>query len=173
MTRVIEGLRWAKLLDERPGFIPNSRPRGAKAMGLRYERALAKAMPFAKRGLWFEFCDGNGLGVCQTDFIIELERGVLVLEVKYSWVSEAHLQLEGLYLPVVSMALARRARGLVVCKNLTPNMPSDVQVIGNVVEWPEGPSRTVLHWPFVKGLGTAIGLARGRLRKREELYANA
>ena len=119
--RVISDLKWAHPLDSRPPCIPTSRPRGAKAAGLRFERELAKHLPSALHGQWFEFEDQNGHGYCQTDLIYSLLPAYLaVLEVKYTLVPGAHSKLLNLYLPVVSAALSRPAVGVVCVKNLDP-----------------------------------------------------
>ena len=118
-TRAISGLRWARPID-RPNIIPVGRPRGAKAAGLRYERALAEALPSALHGQWFEFEDANGHGYCQTDFILSfLPRYVVVLECKYIVTTEAVQQLLHLYLPIAREVYGM-ARGVIVAKKLVP-----------------------------------------------------
>lgn len=120
MKRKVIGLRWATVC-ERPSNLPVSRPRGAKAAGLRYERLLAKALPEAIRGQWFEFEDRNGRGYCQTDLLLPVNFGkVAVLECKYTYTWEGLQELANLYLPVVKMALRREAVGVMVCKRLIP-----------------------------------------------------
>ena len=121
--RVVEGLRWAKSC-ERPACIPlTTRHRGAKAMGLRYERALAEAIPGAMPGQWWEFEDANGHGWCQTDIIVDLGlRGLVIVEVKLTWTPVAHSQLGRLYMPVVARALDRPVMGVVACKVLRRDM---------------------------------------------------
>lgn len=102
MTRQISGLVWAKLLATRPRSIPQSRPRAkAKQAGLRYERAVALAIGGCVHGQWWEFCDRNGHGYCQTDVTIDTGKLLVVLESKYTWTPDAYVQLEGLYLPVL------------------------------------------------------------------------
>jgi hypothetical protein len=78
----VEGLIWGVPLGARPDCIPVSRPRGAKALGVKYEKALAGALPGWKHGQWFQFKDINGYGYCQVDLMIELEACVIVLEAK-------------------------------------------------------------------------------------------
>lgn len=119
MARRVYDLRWARAAA-RPVGLPVGRPRGAKAAGIRFERAVAAGLPKAKHGLWWEFEDGAGRGVCQTDLVIVGADQVLVLECKYTWTEEAWEQLRGLYLPVVAMALGRPALGLQVCRMLRP-----------------------------------------------------
>lgn len=124
------------------------RPRGAKAAGLRYERLLAKALPAAKHGQWFEFEDQNGKGLCQVDLMIQLLSGVLILEAKYTWTAEGHAQIEQLYMPVVAAAWGVPTAGLVVCKKLVPGMQG-VAVAGDLdtaLRHLAVGQRTVLHW---------------------------
>lgn len=158
MSRTVQGLKWAKAI-ERPKCIPVGRARGAKAQGLRYERSLAKALPCAKHGQWFEFEDRNGRGFCQVDLMLQLLSGILILEAKYTWTAEGHLQIEELYSPVVSAAWGMPVAGLVVCKKLLPGMPG-VSVAGDLdtaLHYIARGQRTVLHW-----LG-GVTLARPKL----------
>jgi hypothetical protein len=71
-------------------------------------------------GQWFEFEDTNGFGYCQTDLLFYLDGLVAVIECKYTLVPGAHSKLASLYVPVVEKALACRAAGVVVVKNLDP-----------------------------------------------------
>jgi hypothetical protein len=160
VSRIIHGLKWARALDSRPACIPASRPRGAKAAGLRYERALARALPAAKHGQWFEFEDEHGRGYCQVDLMIQLLSGVLILEAKYTWCPEGHCQIEQLYMPVVAEAWGMPVAGLVVCKKLIPYMPG-VAVAGDLdmaLRHIAVGRRCALHW-----LG-GVTLARPTLR---------
>jgi hypothetical protein len=112
--------------------MPQGRPKGAKARGLTYERALAKAVPKAKAGLWWEYQDDNGLGYCQTDLVLIGREAALVLEAKYTWVEQAWTQLERLYVPVLGLALARPVFGVQVCKILKPE--TEGRVVGTLKE---------------------------------------
>lgn len=105
-------------------------------------------MPEAKHGQWFEFEDLNGRGCCQTDLLFGQGGVCWVLEVKYSWTVEGHRQLEELYLPVVSKAIARPTRGLVVCRRLTEGMRG-VRVASGLQEailLAETERRVAWHW---------------------------
>ena len=126
VTRQINRLSWAKQSPSRPPGIGVTRARGAKAAGVRYERLLAKAVPKAQAGVWWEFVDSAGHGWCQTDLVLIGRDGALVLEAKYTATDRAWEQLEGLYLPVVSAALGRPCWGVQVCRVLTPEMPGPV-----------------------------------------------
>ena len=144
--KTIVGLKWAKVLDSRPKGIPVGKPRGAKAYGVRYERALASAAPWLVRGTWFEFEDKNGPGLCQTDFLSS-GAPIVVLETKYTWTEDGHVELEKLYLPIVEAVWGGSPVGIVVSKNLTPRVPSR-SICASFEEAIEiGRSRrSVLHW---------------------------
>lgn len=146
MTRVIAGLKWAQLAPKaihRPG-----RAKGAKGQGLRYERLLAKALPGAQHGVWFQYSDMNGLGACQTDLLAVLRTCVVVIEAKYTWVPEGHLQLEALYKPVVERVFGKPMLGIVVCKRLVPGM-TGVHVAPSLtaaINIAQHGGRAVWHW---------------------------
>lgn len=149
MPRRISGLIWAHACA-RPSCIPVGRPRGVKASGLRYETALQGQIPGSIRGQWFQFCDRNGLGYCQTDLLMGWEGHACVLECKYSWTQEGHDQLEFLYLPVVREAVQRPVLGLQVCRRLVPAVAqAGVQVCSSLEEALHGSAsgrRTAWHW---------------------------
>lgn len=145
MHRIVQGLEWARR-GERPKGLPTGRARGAKAAGLRYERSLSKVLADWEHGSWFEFEDSNGLGWCQPDLLtwwVGLG-AVVVVEVKYTWVPEAHSQLELLYRPVVELALGAQMIGVVVCRALAARMPG-VAVVSSLQE-ALGAKRPVLQW---------------------------
>lgn len=119
MSREIRSLSSAGIC-ERPRGIPVTRARkGAKAYGLRYERAFAKAASWALHGQWFEFRDSAGPGHCQTDFLARFFDLAVILETKLSDVEQGRKQLRGLYEPVVQKALGLRPVGIVVVRHLT------------------------------------------------------
>jgi hypothetical protein len=155
--RRVEGLIWGVPLGARPDCIPVSRPRGAKALGVKYEKALAGALPGWKHGQWFQFKDINGYGYCQVDLMIELEACVIVLEAKHTWVASGHRQITELYKPVLEKVYKKPVIGILVCKNLTGQTPqggivgglgealSRVEKIGPVVwQWL---GRGAVSWP--------------------------
>lgn len=160
MIRRVEGLRWARASESGPR-LPAARPRGAKAAGLRYERALARALPGWKHGQWWEFEDRRGHGWGQTDLFAAVGPAVVLMEAKYTYTREAWEQLEGLYGPVVEEALGRRVVGIEVCRALTP-LVEDCEVtgeLGEAIRLALRGRRVVLHWlgmglvPFGPPLG--------------------
>lgn len=147
--RVIRRLQWAEPLKARPATIPLSRPRGAKAAGLRFERALAKHLFEGAHGVWFEFRDENGHGYCQPDHLYSfLPSFIAVIEVKYTLVLEAYSKLRDLYLPVVSKAMKCPTVGIIIVRNLLPGITSEVYtdlpaaaVAADISDYP-----ALVHW---------------------------
>lgn len=70
-------------------------------------------------GVWWLYSDASGAHYCQTDVVMLLDGMAYVLECKLTEVGQARQQLERLYLPVVSAALKRPARGIVVVRHLS------------------------------------------------------
>lgn len=145
--RVIRALEWARPVA-RPICIPKRRPRGAKGLGLRYERELGKALgPGWQAGQWFEFMDQNGHGYCQVDFLQRTSFGTAVLEAKLTWLPEAHLQLEQLYRPVVERCWGLPMVGVVVAKRLVPGTKAAIaQTLPSALEAARSCRAVVLHW---------------------------
>lgn len=129
MTRRVEGLVWARKLAGRPNVLPGQRigARSApKQAGIRYENALAKAIPGARQGLWWEYQDAHRHGFAQTDLVLDLGPAVplIVLEAKLTWTRAGHDQVDWLYRPILRVALGRPVVGFVVSKVLTAETPS-------------------------------------------------
>lgn len=169
MTRRIEGLRWARKAERPPGFAGGRvRLRGWKQQGVLYEKAVAGALPEAEKGTWWEFEDQNGLGWCQTDLILVGTRSVLVLECKLSATADAWVQLEGLYQPVVRVALGLEVVGMQVAKVIRPGMVPGV-VVGDLVSGMEvvrSGRRPLVHWkglaPLWGGFSPGSAISGGR-----------
>jgi hypothetical protein len=170
--RRIEGLIRAKALVSRPACIPASKPRGAKAAGLRFERALHKSLAGSIHGQWFEFEDKNGFGYCQTDLILPIQRWkgdegglYVVIEAKYTLVPGAHSKLASLYIPVVSQAFGCQACGVVIVKNLDPRyrrgrIYTDIQAAAEA-SWMTG-YPTLIQWsgqPLMHSSHASLGRA--------------
>lgn len=124
--RVIAGLKWARRLRARPECIPIGRPRGVKALGMRFQRAFERALEaeFPSHGVeigpWFHYADASGMHYCQPDALlydIASDRYV-ICEVKLSDFALGARQIAELYAPVVSCALGPLPAGIVVTKNL-------------------------------------------------------
>jgi hypothetical protein len=100
------------------------------------------------RGLWWSYCDANGPGLCQTDFLIEGKIWAIILECKNTWTWEGMEQLTDLYLPVVEMAREKRVAGIQVCKNLIPGYIGQVfqDLEDAVAAARRGCTPVTLHW---------------------------
>lgn len=132
---------------------PKPKPSNAAAkLGLRYERTVGKELErhanmgnFAKveHNPWFTFWDEYGTANCCPDFLLYLEQGVVVTEVKLTWVKVALEKLVDLYCPVVSAALGVPTRPLVICRNLRPDAPPAMFSIRDAIISPTSP----LLWP--------------------------
>jgi len=124
--RQIKGIAWAEPCL-RPRGLPEKKPRrGSKAEGLRFERALARALgPRCTQGQWFRFMDDNGPGHCQPDLLLIGRKRIVVIECKLTFTLEGVMQLQELYLPVLRTHYARHeVLCVLACKNLTPQAPA-------------------------------------------------
>lgn len=148
MSRSVAGLERARMLQARPKFIPLARPRkGSKRYGLSYEKSVAERSG-GLHGKWFEFEDANGIGYCQPDVILLLEGEAIVVECKLTEVDEARKQLGRLYIPVVSAALRRPARGIVCVRHLTRESDTQrvVSSMGAALKCASAEYFPTLHW---------------------------
>jgi len=149
-VRWVHGLEWAKELSHRPSGLAQSRPKGVRGLGVKYEREVAKALPLAVHGQWWEFGDARGPGICQTDLVWKGKKWVLVLEVKLTWTKAGHEQLEGLYRPVVEKAVGMPMLGVEVCRGLGREaLPRELQVaksLAGAVELAKAGHMVALHW---------------------------
>jgi hypothetical protein len=137
----LDGLKWAEASTNPHG---KSRPRGTKAMGLAYERKVAKALPKARHNPWFRFCDNSGVHFCSPDLLLLTPRVAVVIEVKLTDTSEAWAKLLGLYKPVLELVIGREVLPMVVVKNLRPTSLNVVTSgFAALQEWEKRP---VLHW---------------------------
>lgn len=148
--RWVRGLRWAATCS-RPAHIPRSRPRGTKADGLRFEKNVAKALPDATYGLWFEFGDSEGHAFCAPDLVLRSSWGTFIIEIKRTEVPEARTQLSELYIPVVSLALGGPpAMGIIVAKNLAQDSlkrcDAVTDTLAHAMQLALGGKIPVLHW---------------------------
>jgi len=101
---------------------PKSRSRGAKAAGLRYERAVARALKgWAIHGQWFKFIDKNGPGWCCPDLLARFADSLVVIEVKLTETAAARAQISQLYWPVLGKIAKRPLLGVQIARHLTRN----------------------------------------------------
>lgn len=138
---------WAESLPTKPAFIPKSRPRGTKALGLSFEKKVAKALPLAIHGQWFQFKGQSGaLRYCQTDFLWLLSRTSLIIEVKLTNISEARAKLASLYIPVVEKTYKKPALGVIIVKSVS-KVPIGEKIFSSITEAIDSDvSLPVVHW---------------------------
>jgi hypothetical protein len=130
--RIVRGLSFAEPCS-RPSSIPEAKAkRGAKAAGLRFERALAKAIPQSTHGQWFKYLDANGSGHCQVDILLIGKTNIGLIECKLSNVEEGRAQIDELYRPILSWHFRRPVRGIVACQHLSPALAGDPHVYSDL-----------------------------------------
>ena len=151
MPRKVDRLLWAKPCD-RPDILPKRKVdyRNARAIGVRYEKAVGQAVKDLRlgttlRGQWFEFCDANGHGYCQTDVVVVCPEYIIAFECKLTEVEEAREQLEWLYVPVLQRVFRRPIHGIIVARHLTRNTHTE-DVCDSVEAALRAPRWPILHW---------------------------
>src|SRR5208282_583890 len=123
--RKIERIEWANPLASRPACIPQAkRLRGTKALGVSFEKHLARALDRAMpnsfdHGRWFEFLADGKRGFCQPDFVLVHPLTVTIIECKLTNIEEATEQLDDLYFPVLAAAYRLPVRGIIAVKSLS------------------------------------------------------
>lgn len=147
--RTIQNLAWAAPTPK-PDFARRARPKGAKAEGLRYERACAKALPGAEHGPWFRFEDQNGLGYCSPDLVLRRRGVTVVFECKLANTIVGQRQIMELYAPVLHMAFGHRVLGVVITRSLartpTANLALVRATLAEALELSASGAVAILHW---------------------------
>lgn len=151
----VRNLIWARRAFQAPYAKPRGQ-RGTKALGLRFERLVARAAtlqcPGLEHGAWFQFQDatlGAGQlgaghrGYCSPDLLLVQGPSALVVEVKLTDWQGAWEQLQWLYTPVVEMALQTRVLPVVVVKHVSPGVTIVTTLREAIIRRAERP---VLHW---------------------------
>src|SRR5215207_3136698 len=122
MTHCLQELRRCHRLVARPSFIPASRPRGTKALGLRFERRvgalLKRSFADVHSGEWFEYLDARRVGVCQIDHYVVLNSHIILLECKLSESEAAWPQMKNLYAPILERHYGLGVARVQVCRHL-------------------------------------------------------
>lgn len=127
--RPVSGLQSAWRGREAATFAPKAEgdePTVAQLNGLRYERRVkAEFAPQAavEFGPWFFFRDQYGTRRCQPDMLFSLAGWLVIAEIKLLFTTDAWWQLRRLYEPVVSNALDRHTRCLVITATYDPAVP--------------------------------------------------
>lgn len=133
---------------------PIAKPSNVAArIGLRYERRVGRELAlhikpdrFVKleHNPWFTFYDTYGVANCCPDFLLWMDTGIIIIEVKLTWVEVALAKLHELYCPVISCALNAPVLPLVICRNITAKSPSAAFSLstaltspGKLLQWPQ------------------------------------
>lgn len=115
-----------ELLPAKPEFIPQPRYRGVKAIGIGYERKIARYLKALLGGRavhnpWYRFVDADGEGWCCPDIVVlpKDSEPLVIVECKLTATKTCEPKAKGLYLPVVQHLYPEQPIRLIqVCKNL-------------------------------------------------------
>ena len=130
-----------------PPWLKKNRARGQKAAGLRFERAVAKAVPGATHGQWFQYLAEDGPGWCQPDLLLVGKKTVVVIEVKLTNYVEAKEQLMELYLPILSAAYPSHSIHSVIILRHVSSLAQGVKIYEKISEALEAREKyPVVHW---------------------------
>jgi hypothetical protein len=135
-----------------PDFAKARRLRGSKALGLTYERKLARVLPKGTRhGQWFAYCVDGKVRFCQPDFLLVGRSELAVLEAKLADVTAASEQLRGLYVPVLKAAYGKRVLPVIVARSLS-RLPENADIdevccrLIEALDLARAGRLPVLHW---------------------------
>lgn len=145
MTRQVIGLRSVQPCARPAWARTRRRPRGACGIGLRYESALAKALPSALHNPWYRFEDANGPGWASPDILTKWQGQTVVLECKLTDYAEAETQLRDLYFPLLEHFYRMPVRGIVVVRSLSAR-PNPSRVVCGLAEALAAPGIPIWHW---------------------------
>jgi hypothetical protein len=134
---------------EAPGFARSKRLRGTKALGVSYEKKLAKALPAGSlHGQWFVYSADGRVGYCQPDFLLRGRSELAVLEAKLTDVEAAMDQLAFLYSPVLRACYGRVPLLVVVSRSLAraPREAEVCETLREALTAARSGALAVLHW---------------------------
>lgn len=129
------------------------KPRGAKGAGLKFEASFFKELHAlddrAEHNPWFRYEGARRSGFCSPD-VLSAEGGeAFIFECKLTNVVQALAQLQGLYFPVVSLALRAKPYGVIVSRHLTQTQGLSIPIVADLREAlkiARGGQIPVLHW---------------------------
>lgn len=129
-NRTIRGLKWVKLLDGAPIWLPKQKVTGVMRKGLVYENRVGDYLKAwlgddrVLHGPWLEFEDRHGKSWCQPDYVIlsTEDDPMVIVEVKLTHKRGAKSKLKNLYAPACKK-IWKPVRGkppkmVQICKNL-------------------------------------------------------
>jgi hypothetical protein len=109
---------------------------------------LQSIFPRAELGVWFQFLDANGKGLCQADAVVEFDTFVLVVEIKLTQCFAGINELQTLYRPLAEALWGKPTVGLLLCKNLIKD-PEDRFITDLLDDRLTKPSPTVWTYQFL------------------------
>lgn len=118
-----------------------SRPRGRKRQGVKYEQAahahFRSLFPVWQANQWIHFSDEAGARWCQPDGFADLGDYILLVEFKYQHTPEAWEQLRLVYGPLLEFMLGKRVVILETVKWFDPlvAVPEPVELVADPVRW--------------------------------------
>ena len=119
-----------------------------------YEKLVAKAIPGAVHGQWFEFVDVNGPGCCSPDILLLGAKATVVIEVKLTDCDAGREQLSLLYEPVLRWIYQKPVLLVLVVKHLTPRSAFVVEDLRSALRIAQSGRIPTLHW---LGKGPILG----------------
>jgi hypothetical protein len=138
-----------------PQHLPCGKHTSAQLRGLRYQRALGRALARTLKRIdatlipepWYRYVSHDACNICAPDFLVEKGDSAIVIEVKLTFVFSAIEKLTELYVPVVRKANPRLKRivPLIVTKTLTPSAPPTIPRISKALDNVSG-MVPVLQW---------------------------
>lgn len=134
LWEIVWGVNVILTASRAPERVHKSRASNAAGyVGLLYERKAVKMLRAVlprsmklEHNSWFYYTASEGVqSACCPDVLIHDDDFgyTIVVEIKNTWVPGAILKLKALYCPVVSRALGRPTKPIVLVKNLTPDSP--------------------------------------------------
>jgi hypothetical protein len=146
----------AERIDPRP--LPHGRHTAIQLKGIRYQRALGKALTKNLKEVtitsepWYKYALRIGksyseYNICSPDFLIEKDDIGIVIEVKLTFVHGAVEKLINLYVPTVIAAHKhlKHIVPLIITRTLTPSAPPTITRISQALNVKHN-SVPVLQW---------------------------
>lgn len=151
--RKILGLKRVGLATRNP-FPGPRKLTGSKAQGIAFQNKFGRYLAGqvdAKRlqgkvyqDLWLMFEDKNGTGYAQPDIFILEEKRIVIFECKLSQNSQAWVQLDRLYKPLLEFLFKRPAIGIQVFQRMRHEEPNRPRIsVHRELEFKDG-----AIWPF-------------------------
>lgn len=154
--RELVDLEWARLVDPPSLYKKPPKLKGVKAKGRTYERTVGRRLKDRcasgelpaqlVSGQWFNFCDANGYGYCQTDYYLICEGFIILLECKLTQTDFAETQMRKLYEPILRKVYGLPVVVVQVFKNIRYHPAAQIKDILDAIEYPRPET---LSWHFL------------------------